>query len=199
MKKDVKPLDYRQTRPTEGGASFSRSNRFERTMWMIVWKLLAAWTPTPMHSWRVAILRLFGADIDSTAHVYASARVWLPRNLIMRHHACLGPDVNCYNMALIRLDEYVIISQGAHLCSSSHNIDDSFFQLTANPITIEKQAWVAAEAFVGPGVTIHQGAVLGARGVLFKDAEAWGVYVGNPAALVRYRRHPTEIAKTTST
>ena len=115
----------------------------------------------------------------------------------MGEHSCLGPRVNCYSMASITLGKYAVTSQGAHLCTGMHDIEDADFQLSAKPIVLEERAWVAAEAFVGPGVTIHQGAVLGARGVLFKDAEAYGVYVGNPAALVRYRSHPIEITTTT--
>jgi putative colanic acid biosynthesis acetyltransferase WcaF len=48
--------------------------------------------------------------------------------------------------------------------------------------------WVAAEAFVGPGVTMGDGAVLAARGALFEDAEPMGIYRGNPAALIGQRR-----------
>ena len=48
-------------------------------------------------------------------------------------------------------------------------------------------AWIAAEAFIGPGVTVGEGAVVGARAVLFRDAEPLGVYVGNPAALIKRR------------
>jgi serine acetyltransferase len=47
---------------------------------------------------------------------------------------------------------------------------------------------IAAEAFVGPGVTIGDGAVLGARAALFSDAEPWSIYRGNPAVLIKQRR-----------
>jgi putative colanic acid biosynthesis acetyltransferase WcaF len=91
-------------------------------------------------------------------------------------------------MAAIRLGPYALVSQRAHLCAGTHDIDDAHFQLRTAPITIEANAWVAAEAFVGPGVTMHQGAVLGARGVLFKDLPENAVAVGNPAKVVRLRK-----------
>jgi len=90
-------------------------------------------------------------------------------------------------MALITLEKYAIISQGAHLCTGTHDIEDPDFQLYAKPIHIGTKAWIAAEAFIGPGVTVHDGAVVGARAVLFKDAKSNGVYVGNPATLLRMR------------
>jgi putative colanic acid biosynthesis acetyltransferase WcaF len=190
-------LDAKATYPLRGGPCFSLKHRIQRLIWNIVWGLFASWTPPPLHRYRVAILRLFGAKVAWSAHVYSSARIWFPPNLTMGEHSCLGPRVNCYSMASITLKKYAVTSQGAHLCTGMHDIEDPDFQLSAKPIVLEERAWVAAEAFVGPGVTIHQGAVLGARGVLFKDAEAYGVYVGNPAQLVRYRRHPIEITTTT--
>ncbi len=107
----------------------------------------------------------------------------------MAKHACLAPNVNCYNMAKITLGEHAIVSQGAHLCAGSHDVDDEHFQLIAKPITIERFSWVAAEAFVGPGVTVAEYSVLGARGVAFKDTEPHGIYAGNPAKFIRNRRN----------
>ncbi|EMI53116.1 chloramphenicol acetyltransferase [Rhodopirellula sallentina SM41] len=67
-------------------------------------------------------------------------------------------------------------------------MDDEYFQLIAKPIVVEAYAWLAAEAFVGPGVTIGRRSVLGARSVLFKDTVSNGIYAGNPAKLIRQRR-----------
>ena len=91
-------------------------------------------------------------------------------------------------MAPIHLENRAIVSQGAHLCAGTHDIEDKNFQLVARPITIGTGAWVAAEAFIGPGVTIGAHAIVGARTVLFKDAEANSVYVGNPAQFIKYRQ-----------
>jgi putative colanic acid biosynthesis acetyltransferase WcaF len=85
------------------------------------------------------------------------------------------------------------VSQGAHLCTGSHDIVDPNFPLVTKPIIIEAYAWIAAEAFVGPGVTVGEGAVLGARGVTFRDLSPWTVYVGNPAKPVHQR--PSELFK----
>jgi putative colanic acid biosynthesis acetyltransferase WcaF len=66
-------------------------------------------------------------------------------------------------------------------------VSDPHFQLIAEPITIGKNGWIAAEAFVGPGVTIGDGAVLGARGVTFHDLDPWTINIGNPALCVGKR------------
>jgi putative colanic acid biosynthesis acetyltransferase WcaF len=179
------PLDAADSYP--GGPSFPLGNRLFRAVWLMVWFVFASWTPPFMRNWRRFLLRAFGAKIDGTAIVYASAKVWYPPNLEMAQYSCLGPRVNCYCMAKIRLEAHALVSQGAHLCAGTHDIDNPRFQLTTKPITVGARAWVAAEAFIGPGVTVGEGSVLGARSVAFRDLEPWCVYAGNPARIVRKR------------
>jgi putative colanic acid biosynthesis acetyltransferase WcaF len=171
-----------------GGRSFTRRNLAWRLAWRAAWLVLAAWTPPPARAWRRRVLRAFGAELAEGANVYGSARIWNPRNLRMGPHATLGPRVNCYNMDAISLGARALVSQGAHLCAGSHDIDSPVFQLVTRPITIEAEAWIAAEAFVGPGVRVGEGAVLGARAVAFRNLDAWTVYSGNPAVPLRQRR-----------
>jgi putative colanic acid biosynthesis acetyltransferase WcaF len=154
----------------------------------VSWLVLAAWTPPFLHPWRRLLLRAFGARIAPTARIHASVRVWYPANLEMGDQACLGPGVNCYSMARVTLGPYALASQGAHLCAGTHDIDDPNFQLVAAPIRVEAKAWIASEAFVGPGVKVGEGAVLGARAVAFGNLEPWTVYVGNPARETRKRK-----------
>lgn len=181
-------LDAKASRPLEGGASFSLGNRLTRVAWGAAWLLLARWTPPPLHRWRALVLRAFGARVASTARVHASVSVWLPANLELGPDVLIGPRARLYNQGRISIGARSVISQGAHLCASTHDVDDPHFQLVLRPIAIGRQCWVAAEAFVGPGVTMHDRAVLGARGALFGDAEADGIYRGNPATLVRQKR-----------
>lgn len=180
-------LDARISKPLKGGPSFSLGHRLFRVIWNVVWLILAAWTPAPFHRWRAFLLNIFGANIHYTAHVYGSARIWYPPNLIMAAHSCLAPKVNCYCMDKISLLESAIVSQGTVLCAGMHDISDPNFQLVVKPIFLRANSWVAAECFIGPGVTIGEGAILGARTVQFKCAEPYGVYVGNPAVLIRQR------------
>jgi putative colanic acid biosynthesis acetyltransferase WcaF len=184
------PLDASEFRSLEGGPSFPLRHRILRAVWNMTWLTLASWTPPAFRPWRRLLLRLFGAKLDADTDVRGSARVWYPPNLVMRHRAILAARVNCYNMALIEVGEWAIVSQGAHLCGGTHNPDDPNFQLLAKPIRIGRGAWIAAEAFVGPGVTVGDRAVLGARAVAAKDLAADTIYVGNPAAPKRRRSPP---------
>lgn len=184
-------LDATLSGGIKGGPSFSLRHRIFRAVWNLTWWVLASWTPPPLHKWRVLLLRLFGAKIRKGARVWGSTRVWYPPNLQMGDYAVLGWKVNCYNQGMVVLEDFAIVSQYSHLVTGSHEIDDPSFQLYTKPIRVCKNAWLASDCFVGPGVTIGQGAVLGARGVTFKDLEPWTVYVGNPAGPIRTRKQFT--------
>lgn len=187
----ARPLAADEHKPRFGGPSFSKVTRVERLVWMVTWLLLARWTPPSFWRWRRFILGLFGATLAGRCDVRGSAAVWLPRNLSLGMNALIAERVNCYNQAPISLGDEALVSQGAYLCAGTHDIDDLNFQLVTRPIRIDDQAWVAADAFVGPGAHIRKGSVLGARAVCFASTQEWGVYIGNPARFVRTRKHPS--------
>jgi putative colanic acid biosynthesis acetyltransferase WcaF len=168
-------------------SSHSLANRGARLLWSVVWLLLFRPSPKLLYGWRRALLRLFGAQLGRGVHVHASVRVWAPWNLEMGDFSWLGPFVDCYCVDRIRLGRYVSVSQYSFLCTASHDIDSPDMRLTTAPIELADHVWIAADAFVGPGVTVAAGAVVGARTSAFKDVPAWTVVVGNPARPLRIR------------
>ena len=183
----MQPLDAARHRPLEGGASFSLGNRLLRVVWMTAWLVFARFTPPPLHGWRRLVLRAFGARVGKGARVHASVSVWLPANLELGENCLIGPGVRLYNQGHITIGARSVVSQRAHVCASTHDISDPHFQLVCRPIRIGRQCWVAAEAFVGPGVTMGDRSVLSARAALFTNAEADEVYSGNPAQFLKQR------------
>ncbi len=171
----------------DGGPSFSLGNRMARAVWNLTWLLLARWTPPPLHGWRAFILRCFGAKVAPGARVYGSTQIWLPANVTLGEKALIGPGAVIYNQAHITIGARSVVSQRAHICAGTHDISDPDFQLILRPIVIGENCWIAAEAFVGPGVKIADGSVLGGRCAAFHDTEKNGVYRGNPAVLIKQR------------
>src|SRR5580698_5062801 len=167
---------------------FSLGLRVARVLWGLVWLFFFRPSPFPFHGWRRILLRLFGAQIGPNAHVYPSVRVWAPWNLTMAEGSSLGPWVDCYCVDKIELGEWASVSQRSFLCSASHDIRSPKFELITAPIRIGSRAWVAGEAFVGPGVTIGKGAVVAARAVAVKDVRPWAVVAGNPAHEITTRK-----------
>lgn len=163
----------------------SHRNRIGRVLWTAVWLVFFRPSPRPFHAWRRWLLRLFGAHIERGAHPYPSARVWAPWNLTMEEGSCLGDHVDCYAVDRITLEPYATVSQYAFLCTASHDYRIESMPVITAPIRIGKRAWVAADAFVGPGVTIGEGAVVGARASVFRNVDPRTVVGGNPARVIK--------------
>jgi len=172
---------------SQSRSSHSLRNKVGRVVWGAVWLGLYRSSPRPLHFWRRSLLRVFGAKIGAGARPSASARVWAPWNLEMGEFSRLGADVDCYSVDKIRIGAHAIVSQYSYLCTASHDPSDPHFGLTTAPITIEDGAWVAADVFVGPGVTVGEGSVVGARSSIFKSLEPWVIAVGNPARVLKKR------------
>jgi len=169
--------------------SFTIQNRILRAVWGMVWLILFRSSPRPFHLWRRFLLRLFGAKLGLHVNVYPSAKIWAPWALSLGDFVGVADGVTLYNMAPMMIADHCVISQGAHLCAGSHDIDSFNFQLIAKPIVLEKYVWVCAESFVGPGVRISEGCVIGARAVVVKNIdEPWSVWAGNPAVKKRMRK-----------
>lgn len=165
----------------------SLGNKLARGVWNLAWLVLYRPTPRPCHAWRRAVLRAFGAHIGKAVRVYPSARIWAPWNLEMGDYSCLGDYVDCYSVDRIRIGAQATVSQYSFLCSASHDYNDPAMPLVTAPIAIGERAWVTADVFVAPGVSIGAGAVVLARSSVFHDVAPWMVAAGNPAVTVKPR------------
>lgn len=165
-----------------------RKHQVIRLLWGIIWPLGTWFLPRSVGSgWKRMLLRMFGAKMGKNSHVYSSAKVYYPANLVMGNNTCLASEVDCYNVAPIILEDNVTVSQGAYLCTASHDITNPLNPLITAPIVLKDQSWIGARAFVGMGVTIGQGAVVGATASVYKDVEPWTVVGGNPAKFLKKR------------
>ncbi|PHS01097.1 MAG: putative colanic acid biosynthesis acetyltransferase [Leeuwenhoekiella sp.] len=169
-------------------SDFGLQNKLYRLVWNVSCLLLfRPFVGRPFKTWRNLVLRLFGAELHPSAHIYASVKIWSPRNLKLGAFSTLGPKVDCYNQGRISIGNHSIISQKSYLCASTHDFEQADFPLICKPIQIGDSVWVAADAFIGPGVELGDGVVVGARAAVFKSIAAWNVAGGNPAQVIKKR------------
>lgn len=169
-------------------SAHSTLNKIARTLWGIVWLFLYRPTPRCLHGWRRLLLRCFGAKIGRGTFPYASVKIWAPWNLEIGDHSALAEEVDCYCVDRVVIGSHVTVSQYSFLCTASHDYEDPHMALITAPITIGDGAWVAADAFIGPGVNIGEGAVVAARASVFRDVPPWTVVAGNPARVIKQRQ-----------
>lgn len=127
------------------------------------------------------MLRMFGATIGRHVHIDPSARIALPWMLSIGDHASVGEQAWLYSLGRIDLGPRSTVSHLAHLCAGTHDHRDPGLPLRRDPITVGADAWICAQAFVGPGVRVGEGAVVGAACVVVRDVPPWTIMAGNPA------------------
>jgi len=158
-----------------------------RFLWMAVQALLIRPTPSRCRRWRTFWLRRFGADIQDTSGIRPTTYIWHPWQLKMGAYCCLSAGVTVYNLGEVTIGDHTVISQDVYLCAGSHDHTHPNLPLTRPPIHIGSGVWICAGAFIGPGVTIGDNAVVAARAVVVKDVPPGTIVAGNPARVVKDR------------
>lgn len=167
---------------------FTLKSRIRRVVWCVTYTLLfRVFFLNGFRRWRNFILRLFGAKIGNNTLIYASVKIWAPWNLEVGSFSAIGRHVDIYNQGRVRIGSNTIISQKSYICASSHHHTTASLVWYSAPVHIHDQVWVCADAFIGPGVTIAEGVVVGARSAVFKDTDPWTVVGGNPAKFIKNR------------
>jgi putative colanic acid biosynthesis acetyltransferase WcaF len=156
-------------------------------LWLLVSLFLFRLCPLKLSALKCAVLRLFGARVGRGVVFKPQVKITFPWRLTLGDHVWLGEECWLFNLAPITVEDNVCISQRAFLCTGNHNYKLPTFNLITGPIRLERGAWICANSFVGPGVTVGTHAVLAAGSVTAKDLEPHGVYQGNPAVRVNTR------------
>lgn len=176
-------------------AKWSRREQVGRILWSLAWPFFR-FSPRPFWAIRSVLLRLFGAHVGSHVHIYPTARITIPWNLTIGDHSAIGDRAILYALGPITIGANATVSQGAHLCAGSHDFRSPSMTLLKSPIHIADNAWICADAFIGPGVEVGSGAVVGARAVAMRSVAPGLVVAGNPARKVGERQaqppSPTE-------
>lgn len=135
------------------------ASRLQEALWFVVSGLtVASWLPGS--GWRVRLLRTFGATIGRGAVIKPGVRVKFPWRLTLGRNVWIGESVWIDNLAEVSIGDDCCISQGAYLCTGSHDWSDPRFPLVTTPILLEGECWVGARASIAPGTVMERGAVL---------------------------------------
>ena len=133
-------------------------------------------------------MRLFGAKVGRNVLIRPGVRVTFPWKVVIGEHCWIGDNATLYSVAKIVIGAHSVVSQDAYLCAGTHDYCDISFPLLVSPITVESECWVAARAFIGPGVRMGRGAVVGACSVVLSDVAPGTIVAGVPARIVGTRK-----------
>jgi putative colanic acid biosynthesis acetyltransferase WcaF len=133
------------------------------------------------------LLRWFGAKLGPHCGIRPSTKIFHPWLFEMGDWSMLADGVLVYNLGPVKIGEHSVVSQDAFLCAGTHDYTDPILPLQRPPITIGDGVWIATQAFIGPGVTVGNNSVVGARAVVMKDVEPGVIVAGNPARVIKPR------------
>jgi putative colanic acid biosynthesis acetyltransferase WcaF len=156
-------------------------------LWWLVQSTLFALSPQVMYGWRRWLLRLFGAKIGVNVLLRPTCRVTYPWKLAIGDYSQIGDQVELYTLGEIEIGDCAVVSQRSYICTGTHDYTAPTFDIYAQKIVIESEAWIATDVFVAPGVRIGRGAVIGARSSVFKDVPPEAICIGAPARIIGKR------------
>lgn len=131
--------------------------RWKEVAWWLVRSLFfAPWFPLPSVV-KVWWLRLFGARVGTGVVVRSRVNITFPWRFACGDHVWIGDEVMILSLAPVNIGSHVCISQRAFLCTGSHRFSRETFDLVTRPISIGDGCWIAAQAFIAPGVNLPPG------------------------------------------
>ncbi|MDX2225944.1 MAG: WcaF family extracellular polysaccharide biosynthesis acetyltransferase [Verrucomicrobiae bacterium] len=137
--------------------------------------------------WQCQLLRLFGAKVGKKVVIHPCVNITMPWNLELGDFVWIGEGVTILSLAPVQIQSHVCLSQEVYICTGNHDYRKQSFDLIVKPILIEEGVWVAARAFVGPGVSIGKNAVVTAGSIVKQSLPANMVCTGNPCDPIKRR------------
>jgi acetyltransferase-like isoleucine patch superfamily enzyme len=97
------------------------------------------------------------------------------------HNTIIGP---------VTIGSHVNLAQGITVTALNHNFEDTHKRIdeqgiSTNPVTIEDDIWIGANAVILPGITIGHHSVVAAGAVVTKDVPPHSLVAGVPAKIIK--------------
>lgn len=120
-------------------------------------------------SFKVFLLRLFGAKIGTGVVIKPRVNIHFPWKLEISDDVWIGEEVFILNFEKVRIESNVCISQRSFLCGGNHDYRKPSMPYRNGPITLQQGCWIGAGCFIGPCVTIGVDTVITVGSVVTSD------------------------------
>lgn len=159
----------------------------KKALWMVINSLFFNHGLAVISPLKCSLLRLFGAKVGVGVCIKPFVNIKYPWLLSIGDHCWIGEQVWIDNLAPVHIGNHVCISQGAMLLTGNHDFKKTTFDLLIGSIVLEDGSWIGARATVCPGVIVHSHAVLTVGSIAAQNLDAYGIYKGSPAQMVKKR------------
>ena len=140
------------------------------------------------------------AELDDNCQIMDFAFIDAGKSLKLGKFSTVTWNCIIEGGANTKIGDRVFLGPGTKILTSTYelngyyaieHIPDECRATRYGDITIHDDAYLGANVTVLPGVTIGEGAVVGANALVNKDLEPWGIYVGTPCKKIGEREKPT--------
>lgn len=148
-----------------------------------------------MKSEREELVKEIFGDIGASFTVHSPFRCDFGFNIHVGDNFVANFNLTILDEAEVRIGNNVFIGPNTTICTVIHAplpTDRNVGIMQAKPVVIGNNVWIAANVVILPGVTIGDGAVIGAGSVVTKDVAPFMLAVGNPCRPLRDVREPRQ-------
>ena len=142
----------------------------------------------PSHAFRLWWYRYAcGMRVGHHSSIHRRCRMYRPYKITIGDHTVINFGVLLDGRSGLEIGNNVSISEGTIILTLGHDIDDPQFGLKGGEVVIQDYVFIGSYARILPGVTIGEGAVVGAGAVVTHDIAPYSIVGGVPAVFIRER------------
>ena len=180
-------MEYQDLSSFNVPESFRGKSKVAIQIWWIVQGTLFSWSPQFLYSWRVFLLRLFGAQIGHDVKIRSTVKITYPWKVKIGNYSWIGDDCTLYSLGDITIGSHVAIAHKVYINTGGHEYNRKTFDIFFKPVVIEDECWITNDVYIAPGVSIGKGTIVSARSSVLKDLPSGKISVGTPAKPIKER------------
>jgi len=141
------------------------------------------------------------AEIDDNTIIFDYVFIDANKSFKIGKYSCITWHCLVEGASHVEIGDRCFLGPGTKILGStyefhgyytSQHLPEDASAIRYGEIKICDDAYVGANSVVMPGVTIGEGALVGANSLVDRNLKPWGIYHGNPVKLVGWREKPTE-------
>lgn len=128
-----------------------------------------------------------GLKVGKGTRINAGVIIDYPKKVVIGERCVVNENSYLDGRGGLFIGNDVSISIYSKIITASHHINSSSFEYYNDPVRVEDNVWIGVGAIILNGSIIHENAIIGAGCVFKGEASKNGIYIGNPAKMIKTR------------
>lgn len=167
-------------------------NKVDLILWLFYTHIISKIPYNFGNKLRKPVLRTLIHHMDTSNSFATNVKILCPHKLYLGKNVGIANNVNLDCRGSVEIGNDTIIGFETIILTSTHKHENKTIPIKnqgmfCKPVTIGNDVWVGARTIIMPGVTINNGAIIGANSVVTKDVPPNAIVGGIPAKLIKCR------------